>query len=79
MKAQWGSRRIALFFLQPRRLDGDGWLTPRHSREGESLPTAQEAGGAPEPVQTGAEHLVSTGIRSPDRLAHITLFTVKYY
>ena len=33
------------------------------------VPIVQEAGWAPGPVWTGAENLVSTGIRSPDRPA----------
>jgi hypothetical protein len=33
------------------------------------VPILQEAGWAPGPVWTGAENLVSTGIRSPDRPA----------
>jgi hypothetical protein len=31
------------------------------------VPIVQEAGWAPGPVWTGAENLVPTGIRSPDR------------
>jgi hypothetical protein len=42
------------------------------SRPGRSLPPVPiilEAGWAPQPVWTGAENLVPTGIRSPDRPA----------
>ena len=40
--------------------------TPRslYSPERDSVPIVQEAGWAPGPVWTGAENLVSTGIRS---------------
>ena len=34
------------------------------------VPTVQEAGWAPEPVWTGVENLILTGIRSPDRPSH---------
>jgi len=34
------------------------------------VPIVQEARWAPVPVWTGAENLVSTGIRSPNRPAH---------
>jgi len=33
------------------------------------VPIVQEAGWAPGPVWTGAEHIAPTGIRSPDRPA----------
>ena len=35
----------------------------------DTVPLVQEAGWAPEPVSMGAENLVPTGIRSPDRPA----------
>ena len=39
----------------------------------------QEAGWAPGPVWTGAENLVSTGIRSPDRLGRSqSLYRLSY-
>ena len=39
----------------------------------------QEAGWAPGPVWTGAENLVSTGIRSPDRAARSqSLYRLSY-
>ena len=44
-----------------------GPLTP--GMETHPVPTAQEAGWAPGPVWTGAENLVPTGFRSPDRPA----------
>jgi hypothetical protein len=66
-----GGRGIALLFLylSARR----GWVvstTPRplYPRE-RPVSFVQEAGWAPVPVWTCAKNLVSTGIRSPDRLA----------
>jgi hypothetical protein len=53
-------------------LDGGGWSTPRTGRftpGKETVPEVQEDGWVLGPVWTGAENLVSTGIRSPDRLA----------
>ena len=52
-----------------------GWLvkaTPRplYPWERDLAPLVQEAGWAPGPLWTGAENLVPTGIRSPDRPAH---------
>ena len=70
-KDQRGNRRIALLFLQPRRLMGVGGqrhapaaLPPRK----DPVPIVQEAGWAPGPVCTGAENLAPppTGIRSPE-------------
>jgi hypothetical protein len=49
-----------------------GWSAPRPGRfttGKDPVPIAQEAGRAPAPVWTGAENLVPTGIRSPDRPA----------
>jgi len=43
-----------------------GRFTPGNS----TLPTVQEAGSAPRSVQTAAENLIPTEIRSPDRPAH---------
>jgi len=37
------------------------------------VPIVQEVGWAPEPVWTGAENFVPTGIRSPDRSARSTV------
>jgi hypothetical protein len=42
---------------------GPGRFTPGK----DPVPTVQEAGWFPEPGWTGAENLVPTGIRSPDR------------
>jgi len=67
-KAQWGSRCIALLFLQPRRQMG--WviratLRPLYPRE---RPGTHCTGGwVGPPVWTSAENLAPTGIRSPDR------------
>ena len=36
----------------------------------DAVPIVQEAGWASEPVWAGAENLVPTGIRYPDRPAH---------
>jgi hypothetical protein len=59
-----------------------GWSTPRSGRftPGRNLVhVVQEAGRAPEPVWTGAENLASTGIRSPDRVAHSeSLYRLSY-
>jgi len=49
----------------------EGWSTPRCGRftpGKDTLPIVQEAGRAPVPVWTGAENLILTGFRSPDRL-----------
>jgi hypothetical protein len=42
---------------------------PLYPRDIDRLPTVQEAGWAPGAVWTGAENVVPTGIRSPDRPA----------
>ena len=43
------------------------------------LPIVQEAGWTPGPVWTGAENLVLTGIRSPDRPARsVSLYRLSY-
>jgi hypothetical protein len=43
------------------------------------IPIVQEAGWAAGPVWTGAENLVSTGIRSPDRAARSqSLYRLSY-
>ena len=44
-----------------------GRFTPRTEIR---YPFLQEAGWAPGPVWTGADYVVPTGIRSPDRPAH---------
>ena len=46
---------------------------PLYPRERDAVPIVQEAGWAPGPVWTGAESLVPTGIRSPDRPARSEL------
>jgi hypothetical protein len=59
-------------------VDG-GWSTPRSDRftpGKEPVPIVQEAGWAPGPFWTGAENLVPTGIRSPDRPARSVLVGV---
>jgi hypothetical protein len=53
-------------------LDVGGWSTPRPGRFSpgkDPVPIVWEAGWATGPVWTGAENLVPTGIRSPDRLS----------
>ena len=61
-----------------------GWmvnatLRPLYPRERDPVPTAQEAGWAPESVWTGAENLAFTGIRSPDHPARIeSLYRLSY-
>ena len=70
--AHRGSRGIALRFHD--HSTGMGWgvsVTPRSlfTPGKDPLPNVQEAGWAPGPVWTGAEHLAPTGIRSPDRPA----------
>ena len=78
MKAQRGSRGIALLFL-----DLGGWrisTTPRplYPRK-DPVPTVQEAGWAPGPVWTDAENLAPTGVRSPDRPARSeSLYRLRY-
>jgi len=42
---------------------------PHYPRERDPVPVVKEAGWAPGPVWAGAENLVPTGIRSPDRAA----------
>ena len=52
-------------------MDIDGWLTPRpgpFSPENHPAPTAQETGWDSGPVWTGAENLVSNGVRTPEHL-----------
>jgi hypothetical protein len=56
MKAQRGSRGIALLFLTS-ALDGDVWSTPRPGRFTPGNNPVQEAGWAPGPVWMGAEYL----------------------
>ena len=55
-----------------RRLDWCGLTAPRLGRSTpgkDPVPIEQENGWAPGPVWTGAENLVHTAIRSPDRPA----------
>ena len=79
--AHRGSRGIALPFHDGTR---KGWVvsvTPRPlSTPGKvPVPIVQEAGWAPGPVWTGAENLVPTGIRSPDRPARSqSLYRLSY-
>ena len=50
-------------------------LTPKK----DPVPIVQEAGWTPGPVWTGAENLVPTGIRSPDRPARSqSLYRLRY-
>jgi len=70
--AHRGSRGITLLFYD----HGTRWgwgvsLMPRplFTPGKDPVPIVQEAGWAPGPVWTGAENLVPTGIRSPDRPA----------
>jgi hypothetical protein len=43
---------------------------PFYPRKGDPVPVVQGDGWTPEPVWTGAENVVPTGIRSPDPPAH---------
>jgi hypothetical protein len=68
--AHRGSRGIALPFLDHGNRRGWGvsvtpW--PLFTSGKDPVPIVQEAGWTPGPVWTGAENLVPTGIRSPDR------------
>ena len=68
---QRGSRGIALLFFNLGARLG-GWSTPRLGRftSGKGpVPIVLKAGWAPGSVWTGAENIVPTGIRSPDRPA----------
>ena len=47
-------------------MDGQRHTRPLYPWERDAVTIVQEAGWAPEPVRTGAENLVSTGITSPD-------------
>ena len=72
MKAQRGSRGIALPFLDLDTEDAGGWsaLRPGRFTPGKDpVPIVHEAGLVPGPVWTGAENLAPNGIRSPDRPA----------
>ena len=67
-----GSRVIALIFLDHGTRRGWGvsvTLRPLFTPRKDPVPIVQEAGWAPRPVWTGAENLISTGIRSPERPA----------
>jgi hypothetical protein len=61
-----------------------GWVVnvtplPLYPREGDRVPIVQEVGWAPGPVWTGAENLVPTGIRFPDRPARSeSLYLLRY-
>ena len=69
-KARRGSRGIALLFHDHGTRRGWGVsVTPRtlFTAGKDPLPIVQEAGWAPGPVWRGAENIVPTGIRSPDR------------
>jgi len=54
-------------------LDGHEWSTPYPSPftplERDHVPIVQEAGWAPQPVQTGRKNLASTAVGTPDRPA----------
>jgi len=70
--AHRGGRCVALLFLDHGTSRGWGVsVTPRplFSPGKDPVLNVQEAGWAPGPVWTGAESLVPTGIRSPDRPA----------
>jgi hypothetical protein len=72
--AHRGSRGIALPFHDHGTRRGWGVsVTPRplFTLGKDLVPIVQEAEWAPGPVWTGAENLAPTGIRSPDRPAHI--------
>ena len=80
--AHRGRRGIALPFLDHGTKRGWGVsVTPRPLFiPGEDpVPIVQEAGRAPEPVWTGVDNLVPTGIRSPDRPARSqSLYRLSY-
>jgi hypothetical protein len=70
----WGREllyRSTLFLISV--LDGGGWSTPRPSRfkpmKETRYPLYRKLGGHQGPVWTGAEYLVTTGVRSPNRPA----------
>ena len=77
-----GSKRIAVPFHDHGTRRGWGVsVTPRPlcTPGKDPVPIVQEAGWAPGPVWTGAENLVPTGIRSPDRPAHSqSLYQLRY-
>jgi hypothetical protein len=80
--AHRGSRGIALLFLEHGTRRGRGVrVIPRSlfTPGKDPVPIAQEAGWAPEPVWTGAENLVPTEIRFPDRPARShSLYRLSY-
>ena len=63
-------------------LDGSGCLTPRSgpfTPGKDPVPIVHEAGCGPRVGLTGAENIVPTGIRSPDRPARSkSLFRLRY-
>jgi hypothetical protein len=68
MKAQRGSRGISLLSVTSAP-DGSGKLTPRphhYIPRNDTVPIVQEAGWGTGPIRRGAEHLSSTGTRSPN-------------
>ena len=70
--AHRGSRDIALLFHDHGTRRGYGvrvMLRPLFTPWKDPVPIVQEAGWTPGLVWTGAENLVPTGIRSPDRPA----------
>ena len=72
LTAHRGSRGVALLLLDHGTRRGWGVsVTPRplFTPGKDRVPIVQEAGWAPRPVWRGAENLVPTGIRSPDRPA----------
>ena len=80
--AHWGSRGIALLFLEHGTRRGWGVsVTPRplYIPGKHPVPIVQEAGCAPGRVWTGAENLAPAGIRSPDRPARSqSLYRLRY-
>jgi len=80
--AHRGNRGIALPFLDHgTRRWGRVSVTPRplFTLGKDSVPIVQEAGWTPGPIWTGAENLVPTGIRSPDRPARSqSLYRLSY-
>ena len=77
-----GSRGIALLFLD--HVTRRGWVvsvTPWQvfTPGKDTVTIVQEAGWAPGPLWTGAENVVPTGIRSPDRPARSrSLYRLRY-
>jgi len=64
LKAQRGSRGVAVLFLLTSALDGvvSAMSSLLYPQERDLVPIVQEAGWAPGPFWTGAENLISSGI-----------------